>query len=166
MNTNSQKVLSALFLNLEGLRIGQLQKICKVSKKEIENSIVEIDYKLKNSGLSLVRSEDQLCLVANGEIYSQLNIKESNGENLSTANLEVLAIIAYKQPIIRSEIEDIRGVNSEQTINNLLERDLISTQKRRVDGLIQDHYITTKNFLINLGVDDIKNLPRDETKTK
>ncbi len=81
------------------------------------------------------------------------------GEKLSQASAEVLAIIAYKQPITRPQIDTIRGVDSSGTIYNLLERALIEpVGKLEVPGR-PTLYGITKNFLEHFGLKDINQLP-------
>jgi len=81
---------------------------------------------------------------------------------LSAAALETLAIIAYQQPITRSEIEQIRGVNSESAINTLIERELVTELGRR-EGLGRPIiYGTTDKFLLEFNLASLDDLPRKE----
>ncbi|MFI5154010.1 MAG: SMC-Scp complex subunit ScpB [Chitinophagales bacterium] len=92
-------------------------------------------------------------------------IAQLNGEKflkrLSTAALETLSIIAYKQPITKSEIESIRGVNSDYSIQKLLEKDLIVITGRNEDlpgkPLV---YATSKSFMDYFGINSAEELPR------
>lgn len=81
-------------------------------------------------------------------------------KKLSTSSLETLAIIAYKQPITRSEIEFIRGVNVDYIVNSLLERDLINIIGRADSPGKPILYGTTKNFLKVLGINSVEELPK------
>lgn len=82
---------------------------------------------------------------------------------LSTAALETLAIIAYRQPITRAEIEAIRGVKVEKAINTLLTLDLACEAGRR-DGIGRPIlYATTQRFLLHFGLKSLDELPRNET---
>lgn len=78
---------------------------------------------------------------------------------LSRASLETLAIVAYKQPIIRSEVESIRGVNSEGVLKNLLERNLIKILGRKDEPGRPIMYGTTREFLQYFGLKDLSELP-------
>jgi segregation and condensation protein B len=88
-----------------------------------------------------------------------------NGEKflkrLSTAALETLAIIAYKQPITKGEIEGIRGVNSDYSIQKLLEKELILISGRNENApgkpLV---YATSKNFMDYFGLNSTDDLPK------
>src|SRR5690625_7003588 len=78
---------------------------------------------------------------------------------MTQATLETLAIIAYKQPITRSEIEEIRGVNSDYAVQTLLARSLIESVGRR-EGIGRPVLFgTSKDFLTYFGLSSIKDLP-------
>ncbi len=79
---------------------------------------------------------------------------------LSVAALETLAIIAYQQPITRSEIEQIRGVRADSSVNTLLERELIMEMGRRDGPGRPIIYGTTEQFLIQFGLESIDKLPK------
>ena len=78
---------------------------------------------------------------------------------LSQQSLETLAIIAYKQPIIKAEIEAIRGVNSDGVVKTLLERRLIKILGRKEVPGRPLMYCTTKEFLQSFGLKDLSELP-------
>jgi len=81
---------------------------------------------------------------------------------LSVASLETLAIIAYRQPITRSEIEQIRGVRADSAINTLLERELIVEVGRKDGPGRPIIYGTSEQFLIQFGLETIEELPKKE----
>ncbi|MGB9697095.1 MAG: SMC-Scp complex subunit ScpB [Ignavibacteria bacterium] len=85
---------------------------------------------------------------------------EAHRKKLSPSALETLAIIAYKQPITRAEIEFIRGVNVDYIVNSLLERDLITIKGRAQGPGRPILYGTTNNFLKVLGLNSLDDLPR------
>src|SRR5687768_17379967 len=92
-------------------------------------------------------------------------VAQLNGDKflkrLSAAALETLAIIAYKQPITKGEIESIRGVNSDYTVQKLLEKELISISGR--NEKLPGHplvYATSKNFMDYFGINSPEDLPR------
>ncbi len=88
----------------------------------------------------------------NGEKYTK---------KLSTASLETLAIIAYKQPITKGEIEQIRGVNSDYSVQKLLEKELIVISGRMEDMVGKPlTYNTSKSFMDYLGINSIDDLPK------
>lgn len=93
-------------------------------------------------------------------ILSKLN-GDKYTKKLSTASLETLAIIAYKQPITKAEIEHIRGVNSDYSVQKLLEKDLIIISGRMEDMVGKPlTYSTSKSFMDYLGIQSINDLPK------
>ena len=88
--------------------------------------------------------------------------QERSKQKLSTASLETLAIVAYKQPITRVEIESIRGVNVDGVVRKLSDLGLIKISGRK-DVIGKPFlYITTRNFLEYFGINSLKDLPRLE----
>ncbi len=92
-------------------------------------------------------------------------LSKINGEKyikrLSTAAMETLAIIAYRQPVTKSEIEHIRGVNSDYSVQKLLEKELIVISGRLEDAVGKPlTYNTSKNFMDYLGINSIDDLPK------
>ncbi len=88
----------------------------------------------------------------NGEKYTK---------KLSTASLETLAIIAYKQPVTKGEIEQIRGVNSDYSVQKLLEKELIVISGRMEDMVGKPlTYNTSKSFMDYLGINSMDDLPK------
>ncbi len=87
-------------------------------------------------------------------------LKHRSQKRLSTAQLETLSIIAYKQPITKSEIEQIRGVNCDYSVQKLLEKELV-TIKGKSEGLGRPLlYGTSDKFMDYFGINDIKELPQ------
>jgi segregation and condensation protein B len=85
------------------------------------------------------------------------------GGRLSTAGLETLAIVAYRQPVTRAEIESIRGVGSEEMLRQLLERDLVAIGGRAEDLGRPNVYVTTRRFLATFGLARLEDLPPVES---
>jgi segregation and condensation protein B len=82
-------------------------------------------------------------------------------KKLSTASLETLAIIAYKQPITKSEIESIRGVNCDYAVQKLLEKDLVIISGRNEDAVGKPLiYATSKSFMDYFGINSADDLPK------
>lgn len=135
-----------------------------INLKEIESSIDELNNDYETSG-----SAFEILKIAGGYQFAtrkkfshflgKLTV-ETQKKKLSQSAIETLAIIAYKQPITRNEIEFVRGVNVDYIVNSLLERDLISI-KGRADGPGRPIlYGTTINFLRVLGLNDLTDLPK------
>lgn len=90
--------------------------------------------------------------------YIEMLHRDRRGEKLSKAATEALAVIAYKQPITRIEIEGIRGVDSSGTLSSLMERKLIEVVGRLDSPGRPVQYGTTKRFLQHFGLKNIKDL--------
>lgn len=95
------------------------------------------------------------------EAYHFDIVKRESKSRLSQASLEVLAIVAYNQPVSRADIEHLRGVNSDGPIQTLIARHLI--QKKEVKDERYFHFITTDYFLEAFGLESIDNLPKQES---
>jgi len=87
-------------------------------------------------------------------------LKEKSRRKLSMALLETLAIIAYKQPVTKPEIEAIRGVNADYVLHSLLERNMIAIIGRAATPGRPLLYGTTKEFLKHFGINDLSDLPK------
>ncbi|NBW86245.1 MAG: SMC-Scp complex subunit ScpB [Planctomycetia bacterium] len=81
------------------------------------------------------------------------------GARISTAAMETLAIVAYRQPVTRAEIESIRGVGSEEMLRQLMERDLVAIGGRAEDLGRPHVYVTSRRFLTVFGLARIEDLP-------
>jgi segregation and condensation protein B len=87
-------------------------------------------------------------------------LKERSRRKLSAAALESLAVIAYKQPVTKPELEAIRGVNADYIMRTLLERNLIAIVGRAATPGRPLLYGTTKDFLKHFGLNDLAELPK------
>jgi segregation and condensation protein B len=102
-----------------------------------------------------------LTLPEFGEVLKKLHQKEIDAK-LTKAALETLAIIAYKQPILRADIEAIRGVACGETIRSLMEKHLVKIAGRAEVPGRPILYGTTKRFLELFGLNSLKDLPQNE----
>lgn len=153
---------SVLFSVGEPISIEKLAKTLgknkDLVKKTIEN--LENDYKKENRGLRIIKKGEKIQLVSTPENshYIEKLIKDELQKDLTPVSLEVLAIIAYKCPITRAEIEEMRGVNSSYTLRNLLIRGLIERKGHSEDARAYIYEISF-NFLRKLGLKSIDELP-------
>ncbi|MBC6002402.1 Segregation and condensation protein B [uncultured Clostridium sp.] len=142
----------------------------ELSSKEIEimlNSLIE-EYKENNRGIQIIKLQDKYQMCTNKEYSSFVkNILEpKKKKTLSQATLEALTIIAYKQPITKVELEEIRGVKSDKVIQTLLENDLIY-EAGRLDKIGKPIiYKTTNEFLRLLNIEKLEDLPPIENYEK
>ncbi len=118
-------------------------------------------YNYERRGIQLVEADGYFQLATRPEYYEyiqKLHLPQKR-QGLSQAALETLAIIAYKQPITRAEIDSVRGVNSESAINTLVERRLIK-EVDRLDSIGRPIlYGTTVDFLKYFGLNTVGELP-------
>lgn len=134
-------------------------KVTALQQKYLSNnysfSIVEIagGYQF----LSKVAFKDTLAIL----------IQQKSQKKLSSAALETLSVIAYKQPITKNEVEQIRGVNCDYTVRKLLEKELVIIKGRSKDVGRPLLYGTSDKFMQHFGLSSIKDLPKlKEFKTE
>ena len=118
-------------------------------------------YSYERRGVRLVRLEAswQMCSAPEQAAYIRKALENRKPARLSQPALEVLAIIAYFQPVTRAYIEQIRGVDSSYTMGLLLERELIEEAGRLAVPGRPVQFKTTKNFLRSFGLSSLEELP-------
>jgi len=148
----------------EGLSIKQIATVLEVEELRVQEIIheLQLDYeKDANRGIMLVQIAGVFQLATKKEhaLYLKRLVESPGTAHLSQAALETLAIIAYKQPITRVEIEEIRGVKTERPLQTLASRALIK-EVGRAEGAGRAYlYGTTKEFLDYFGLKTIEELP-------
>lgn len=165
MKTNlSSKVEALLFVaGDDGLTLKQLQFLTEASNEELQASIEELEtrYSESASGICVKELAGVFQLVTKQEVAGTIQklVENPTVQALSQASLEVLAIIAYKQPITRVEVEDLRGVKSEKALHTLAAKGLVQ-EAGRVEGTGRAIlYGTTKEFLNYFGLKNLDELP-------
>lgn len=159
---------SILFVSGEPVKISKICKITQAKKGEVENAIMILKSKYSSgSGLAILSKENEIQMATNpdnGSFISAL-VKSEIQENLSRAALEVLSIVAYRNPITRANIEAIRGVNCSFTLRSLLMRGLLERRENLKDnrGYL---YSISFDFLKKLGIDSVEKLPDYESLSK
>ena len=164
--TNKEKkslIEALLFISGEPVTLSVLKSIAELPENDLKQLLEEliIEYKQKESGLLIIEIANGYQMVTN-PLYSQWIKKfstTSTANKLSMPSLETLAIIAYKQPIIKAELEQIRGVNSDGVIKTLLDKRLIKIMGRREVPGKPLLYGTTQEFLQYFGIKDLTELP-------
>ena len=118
-------------------------------------------YEQRRSGIRLIRLENalQLCSAQNYADYVRTALEARKPPQLSPSALEVLSVVAYYQPVTRSYIEQVRGVDCGYTVNMLQDRGLIEQCGRLPVPGRPVLYATTKAFLRSFGISDLKELP-------
>ena len=126
------------------------------------------DYSYERRGIRLIRLEDswQMCSGAEHASVIRKTLESRKPARLSQTALEVLAIVAYFQPVTRTYIEQIRGVDSAYTVGLLLERDLIQEAGRLAVPGRPIQYRTTETFLRSFGLTSLEELPELPSATQ
>ena len=161
---NNRMILeSILFVAEEPLYAGELAEVLEIPKKDVEQELDDLAADLSDSDRGVV-----LRQVAGGwRMYSHPDAHPylerfaatEKATRLSAAAMETLAVVAYKQPVSRGQVAEIRGVDSERALQTLERRGLVS-EVGRAEGSGQAFlYGTTELFLERLGVDDLAGLP-------
>ena len=129
-------------------------------RKRVEAAAASLERRLAEdiSGISLMRFAGGYQLATKGELYEKLHWRRESVKELSPAAMEVLAIVAFKQPVTRAEVEKIRGVSSERLMAVLLQQDLIADLGRKDSPGRPILYGTSPYFLECLGIDSIEDL--------
>lgn len=170
IDNNLKHIVEAIiFASEEELSLKQLKDIldnCGIpaSFKEIEMTINSLneEYETRGSAFNIIRIAGGYQYATKrefAEFVGKLKL-ETGKKKLSQSAIETLSIIAYKQPIARSEIEFIRGVNVDYIVNALLERDLIMIKGRATTPGRPILYGTSDNFLKILGLNSLNELPK------
>ena len=140
-----------------------LAETMEISLKELDETALSLsrEYEEKGRGLRLLTLEDRLQLSTAEGCYETLikMVKRPNPPVLTDVVLETLAIIAYKQPITRAEIEAIRGVSSDHAVNRLIEYRLIEEKGRLNAPGRPIQFGTTQDFLRSFGLQSLDDLP-------
>lgn len=165
--TNIKAILEALlFINERPIEVNELIQVLESSRSETEKALEELssEYEQRGSGICIVKVAGgyQMCSAPEAETWVKKMYRERTKQKLSTASLETLAIIAYKQPITRVEIEAIRGVNVDGVARKLSELGLIKIAGRKDVVGKPFLYITTRKFLEYFGINTLKDLPKLE----
>lgn len=154
---------AVIFMSGEPVSLDSLRKITEIDKYNTDRLVKELinDYTLRNTGLLLVEVAGGFQMVTNPACAPWVKklLSTSVPKKLTQSSLETLAIIAYKQPIIKAEIEAIRGVNSDGVVKTLLERRLVKMLGRKEAPGRPLMYGTTNEFLQYFGLKDLSELP-------
>ncbi len=158
-----KQIESILFWKAEPVKISELAKILSVNETQIVEAANSLNSNLENRGIQLLNDGKELSLITaaeNGPLIETL-LKEELNKELSKAALETLSIILYKGPIKRSEIDYIRGVNSQFIMRNLMIRGLVEKEINPEDE--RGFYYKASNDLLNfMGIKSVAEMPEYE----
>ena len=156
-----------LFINGEdGLTLDEISNIIELNSEETKKLIDELseEYNNSNRGIQIefFGNHYKLTTKAEHKKYYQKLVNNNFSDTLSESALEVLAIIAYNNPITRVEIDEIRGTNSSYIVRKLLIQGLIVDAGRSSLPGKPKLYTITDNFLDCFGLKSVENLPKIE----
>ncbi len=159
MLTN-QDIMTGLLYTVgdEGIEAETLCELLNMTKKELAELVQTFESDVMR--INQYGSRYFLGVVAELNPYIEQLVTHEVGRKLTQASMETLAIIAYNQPVTRSDIEAIRGVNSDGPVKTLLEKGLILTKQE--DSRSQQLY-TSDYFLQVFGIESLDELPADST---
>ena len=152
-----------LFASGDPVSINRLADVLEIEREDVIDCVEELElaYEKNHSGIRIVRVEDayQMCSAPEYADVIVKTMRHRKPPKLSPAALEVLAIVAYFQPVTRAYIEDVRGVDSSYSVNMLTERGLIEPcGKLEVPGR-PTLFRTTDNFLRVMELEQLEDLP-------
>lgn len=152
-----------LFLSGEPVMLSSLKDVTEIQDTELKRLMDELmaDYRERNGGILIAEIADGYQMITNTAyaLFLKKFKAKSASAKLSASALETLAIIAYRQPIIKAEIEQLRSVNSDGVVKTLLDRKLVKILGRKEAPGRPLLYGTTKEFLQYFGLKDLTELP-------
>ena len=152
-----------MFIWGEPLEVKDAAEVLEADKKVIREIFRELqsEYEQEGRGIRIREVDDAFGFVtlAENDLFLKKLCTPVRVRRLSQAALEVLAIIAYRQPVTRSEIDSIRGIKSERVIDGLMDKDLVEVSGRSEGVGRPLLYGTTKEFLKKFGFSSLKDLP-------
>ncbi len=156
-----------LFVSERPVALDELKKALEtVGAAEIKSYIqaLQQEQEQRKSGMTIVEIAEGYQMLSNPTYAAYLHnfYKTKHKEKLSKPALETIAIVAYKQPVTRADIEVIRGVNSDGVVAHLLNKELIKVVGRKDIPGKPFLYGTTKQFLEYFGLKSLSDLPRLE----
>ena len=164
INRLCAKIEAILFSVGESVEISRLAESLGVDKSEIRDAAETLKeiYKSEDRGIKLVELEDSYQLVTKPEYYEDLIALAKNPKKpvLTDAVMETLSVIAYRQPVTKSDIEKIRGVSSDHAVNRLIEFGLVKEVGRVNAPGRPILFGTTEQFLIRFGFSSKDDMPQ------
>ncbi len=160
-----EKVEAIIFLSKEMITVKELAQFYGMENFEMEEILHNLKEKRKNTGINLKIENEIVCLVSNplfGSDIKRFFNPEMKLKKLSRSAMETLAIIAYKGPITKAEIEQIRSVGVDKTMSNLLERKLIYISGKKKSMGTPNLYEVTDDFYSYLNIHGKQELPGNE----
>lgn len=146
----------------KGISLKKLEELTKAPKAAIRENVLKLqkEYEARQSALEITQTGNFFQLVTKREYNHLIQKYTKTDENLlSQAALETLTIIAYKQPLTRIMVDEVRGINSSVSIRNLLNLGLIMVKGKADEPGTPSLYGTTDLFLKAFGLNELDQLP-------
>lgn len=163
-NELSHIIEAILFVSGEPVHLKDLEKALEVSPLELSSAIsdLESDYSYHRRGICLKRFGEHIQLATRAEYapYVERLLQPVQKQSLSQAAMETLAVVAYRQPVTRAEIEAVRGVKCDYSIQSLSNKGLIVEVGRKDAVGHPILYGTTDAFLNHFGIASLSELPK------
>ena len=166
-NTLQGTLEAVLFAAGDPVPMDQLRKILEIKEEAVEDLLRQLSETLaeRKSGLALRRVAGGYQMVTRPEYFFAVKkLAQVTDRKLSTPTMETLSIIAFRQPVTKQEIEQIRGVRIERALAKLIELELVSEQGRKQVLGRPILYGTTDTFLRCFGLNSREDLPRLPTE--
>ena len=161
--TLSGRIEAILFVAGEPVRIEDLAKALNVTVRAVENEVVKLrdEYDFHQRGFTLKRFGHQVQLATRALYATDVVhlLQPVQKQSLTQAAMETLAVVAYKQPVTRAEVEQVRGVKCDYSIQSLVNKELIMEVGRKDTLGRPILYGTTENFLAHFGLTTLEDLP-------
>ena len=155
-----QQIEAVLFYKAKPVAISWLLKFCEIDAENLGNALVSLQQNLENRGLRLIVSDNKEVQLVTAPEYAEVIEKIRRDDlkrDIGNAGAETLAVILYRGPISRAEIDRIRGVNSSFILRNLQIRGLV--ERTGSEGTRGYSYQATPSLLAHLGVEQKESLP-------
>ena len=157
------RIEAILFVAGEAVSLKDMAKALAVGEKELKSALEEIgsEYDYEQRGFMLKRFGDKVQL-ATRPLYAEdvlRLLQPVQQQSLSQAAMETLAVVAYKQPVTRAEVEQIRGVKCDYSLQSLTAKGLIAEAGRKDTIGRPILYATTDTFLSHFGIATLEDLP-------
>lgn len=162
------KIESLLFISNKPLSVKKIVELTQSESEKVKGALADLikKYNAAESGVNILKNGQNYQLAtgsANRKLVQEFIKDEMTGE-LTKPSLETLTIIAYRGPITKPEIEQIRGVNCSLILRNLMIRGLVETEENKKE--LKTYYRITFDFMRFLGLTDIQQLPDYEKLNK
>ena len=160
-NEIPQILEAILFVAGEPVAVSDLAQALEVSEMEIMHAVEALERECERRGVTVRRYGDHLRMETRAEYapYVERLLQPVQRQTLSQTAMETLAVIAYRQPDTKGEVEQVRGVKCDYSVQSLLHKGLIREAGRKEALGRPILYATTDRFLEHFGISDIRELP-------